>query len=115
MPEPEWPPHLDALAAAPAHHKLLFENEAVRVIETILPPGETTSLHTHRWPGPLHLIRWSDIVRRDPSGTILMDSRRSGTTRVEGAISWASALPPHTLENVGDATFRAITTELKHL
>jgi hypothetical protein len=115
MPEPDWPDHLDALAAAPAHHRLLFENEAVRVIETMIPPGETAPLHTHRWPGTLHLITWSEIVRRDASGAILMDSRTSGIKRVEGAITWSPALPPHTLENVGETTFRAITTELKRL
>ncbi|MBB5058689.1 hypothetical protein HDF16_003403 [Granulicella aggregans] len=118
MPAPEtsdWPDHLDALIAAPGHHRLLFENDAVRVVETILPPGERTPLHTHRWPGPLHLISWSDILRRDASGTVLMDSRTSGIERVAGVVTWGSALQPHTLENVGDATFRAITTELKHL
>lgn len=113
--EPAWPDHLDALVAAPAHHRLLFENESVRVIETIIPPGEIVPLHTHRWPGTLHLISWSDIVRRDASSAILMDSRALSIARVEGAITWSPALPPHTLENVGSATFHAITTELKHL
>lgn len=113
--ENAWPEPLDALIAAPAHHRLLFENDTVRVVETILPPGETTPLHTHRWPGPLQLISWSDILRRDSSGTVLMDSRTSGIERVAGAVTWASALQPHTLENVGEGTFRAITTELKHL
>ena len=110
-----WPADLDALVAAPAHHRLLFENDFVRVIETIIPPGETTPLHTHRWPGTLHLESWSDLVRRDASGALLMDSRGSGIKRVEGAVTWSPALPPHTLENVGTAVFRAITTELKHL
>ena len=115
MHEPEWPDSLDALAAAPEHHRLLFENEAVRVVETILTPGETAPLHTHRWPGTLHLVSWSEIVRRDMQGAILMDSRGSSIRCVEGTFTWSPALPPHTLENVGKATFRAITTEIKHL
>jgi len=53
MPEPddtEWPPHLDALVAAPANHRLLFEDDAVRVLEVTVEPGERENLHHHRWP-----------------------------------------------------------------
>jgi len=32
---------LDALVAAPQHHKLLFENESLRVLDTRIGPGET--------------------------------------------------------------------------
>lgn len=43
-----WPEEQDALAAAPLHHKLLFENDQVRVLDTRITPGETTALHTHQ-------------------------------------------------------------------
>src|SRR5713101_3127574 len=33
-----WPDSLDALAAAPESHRILFENDAVRVLETGLRP-----------------------------------------------------------------------------
>ena len=46
-----WPASLDALAAAPESHRLLFENGAVRVLETRIASGQTTQVHTHRWPG----------------------------------------------------------------
>lgn len=42
-----WPENLDALAADPKHHALLLENELVRVLETIILPGEITAIHTH--------------------------------------------------------------------
>jgi len=32
----EWPEELDALTAAPANHRLLLENERVRVLETVV-------------------------------------------------------------------------------
>ncbi|MBS1640593.1 MAG: hypothetical protein JSR12_11100 [Bacteroidetes bacterium] len=35
-----WAKELDALIAAPQHHKLLFENEWVRVLDTNIPAGE---------------------------------------------------------------------------
>ena len=44
----EWPEELDALIAAPQHHKLLMENEFARVLDTLIPPGEITNVHTHK-------------------------------------------------------------------
>lgn len=41
----------DALEVAGNHHRLLFENENVRVLEVIIPPGETTEFHSHPMPG----------------------------------------------------------------
>jgi hypothetical protein len=46
--EQDWPEKLDALVAAPRHHFLLFENDAVRVLNTRIVPGDTVPLHTHR-------------------------------------------------------------------
>lgn len=42
--EQEWPEELDALRAAPKHHALLFENDAVRVLDTNIAPGDTVPL-----------------------------------------------------------------------
>ena len=68
-----WPPELDALVAAPRHHRVLFENDRVRMVETCIPPGDIVPLHTHRWPGALHSQSWSDFVRRDDHGNVLFD------------------------------------------
>ena len=56
-----WPRELDALTAAPQHHQLLFENEYVRVLDTNIPPGDTTNLHTRRYPASLYVVSWSDL------------------------------------------------------
>lgn len=49
----EWPDALDALIASSQNHRLLFENEEVRVLDTctagvVLEPG--TALWTHSLP-----------------------------------------------------------------
>ena len=41
----------DAVRVAGNHHRLLFENESVRVLEVIIPPGESTEFHSHPMPG----------------------------------------------------------------
>jgi hypothetical protein len=107
-----WPPHLDALVAAPDHHFLLFENESVRVLDTIIPPGQTTPVHTHCWPSVLYVRAWSDFIRRDAEGNVLADSRTT-TPPATGSAFWTPALPPHTLENIGDSEVHVVNFELK--
>ena len=60
-----WDPALDAVVAAPNNHKVLFENDSLRVIEVTLLDGEEEPVHHHRWPsvfvfdqvqGPVHDI-----------------------------------------------------------
>jgi hypothetical protein len=110
---PPPPEELDALTAAPHHHVLLFENEFVCVLDTRVPPGETVPLHTHRWPSALYIRTWSDFVRRDAEGSMVVDSRTITKVPEESAL-WSGPLSPHTLENVGDSELRAISVELKN-
>jgi hypothetical protein len=58
-----WDPALDAVVAAPKHHKVIFENERLRVLEVTLEPNDEEPIHHHRWPsvfvfdqvqGPVH-------------------------------------------------------------
>ena len=43
-------PALDAVVAAPKHHKVIFENERLRVLEVTLEPNDEEPIHHHRWP-----------------------------------------------------------------
>ena len=109
-----WPPELDAMTAAPAYHKLLFENDQVRVLEAHVGAGETVPVHTHCWPGVLYILGASDFVRRDPDGNVLVDTR--GTPQAPpGSCVWGAPLTRHSLENVGPVEMRNITFELKQV
>lgn len=107
-----WAEELDALIAAPKHHRLIFENESVRVLDTRVAMGETVPLHTHCWPSTLYVVSWSNFVRRDGEGKLLVDSRASNSAPAGSAL-WSGPLGPHTLENVGDSELRIISVELK--
>ena len=52
-----WPDDLDACIAAPASHHVLFENDAVRVLEVIIEPGTREPIHTHRAPSVMIVDR----------------------------------------------------------
>jgi len=46
-----FPEGYDAVKAAPASHKVVFENAFVRVLQVTLPPqGASEPMHHHRWP-----------------------------------------------------------------
>lgn len=108
-----WPDSLDALVAAGETHRLVFENESVRVLETRIPPGVTTPIHTHRWPGVLYVLSFGHFVRRDEMGAALIDSRDGGVLPQPGTALWTPVLGPHTLENVDAAEIHVIGIELK--
>lgn len=109
----QWAKSLDALIAAPGNHELLFENERVRVLDTRIAPGETTPVHTHRWPGAFYVLSWSHFIRYDDQGNIMLDSRQVDSLATPPAVLWLGSLPPHTLQNVGDVEIRGISVELK--
>src|ERR1051325_6811687 len=96
-----WPAHLDALVAAPEHHALLFENEAVRILDTRIPAGAKTRVHTHRWPAALYILSWSEFVRRDADGRVTLDIRNVPALAIRPQALWSEALASHSLENVG--------------
>ncbi len=108
-----WPESLDAIAAAHGQHEVVLENDRVRVLDTRIRPGERTPVHTHRWPSVLYILAWSDFVRRDADGNVLVDSRTLAARPKQGTALWSAPLGPHSAENVGDSELRVIAVELK--
>jgi hypothetical protein len=109
----EWPAELDALVAAPQHHTLLLENDFVRVIDTLIPPGEITHVHTHKWSSSLYIISWSDFIRYDDKENIVFDSRKLSKTPLSSSAAWSDPLRPHALENIGKDPIHIISVEIK--
>jgi hypothetical protein len=104
------PAHLDALIAAPDFHRLILENEHVRVLDVVIPPGATVPVHTHCWPGVQHILSRSDMIRRDADGNIDFDSRQH---EPGPSIVWSAPYPPHSVENIGTSDIHVIVVEIK--
>jgi len=104
---------LDAMAVSIANHAVMLENDCVRVLDTWIGPGERTEVHSHEWPSTLYVLSWSDFVRYDEDGKVLVDSREMETQPKAGGVLWSPALPPHYVENVGTGELRVIAVELK--
>ncbi len=64
----EWDPALDAVAAAPDNHEVLYEDQFLRVLSVIVGPGETEPLHHHRWPSVFVIDRLAKLRDFDDQG-----------------------------------------------
>ena len=109
----QWSDTLDAVAAAPEHHKVIFENEHVRVLDARIAPGDTTPVHTHRWASVVYTLRTGHFVRVSAVDRSAIDTR---FTPVEIELDKPKHIPPlspHSVMNVGDGELRAIVVEVK--
>jgi hypothetical protein len=110
-----WNESLDALIAAPEHHKLLFENNHVRVLDTLIMPGEITKIHTHCYPATLYILSWSDFIRYDADGNVMVDSRNMSSPPLPNTSLWTEPLIPHSLKNIGNQKLHVISVEIKNV
>ncbi len=101
------------MSLAVQHHKLLLEHGAVRVLETRIRPGERTAGHSHPWPAALYVVSFSDFVRQDSDGKVLVDSRTQPTKAQPGTAAWSPPIPVHSILNVGTTDLVIIAVELK--
>jgi mannose-6-phosphate isomerase-like protein (cupin superfamily) len=108
-----WPPELDAMIAAPTHHRLLLENDRVRVLDTEIQPGDKTTVHSHQWPAVHYVLSWSAFVRRNESDAVLLDTRTTAFAQAPPQVMWGEPLPAHSLENVGETSLHIISVEQK--
>jgi hypothetical protein len=115
-----WDQALDAVVAAPKHHRVLFENERLRVLEVTLEPNDEEPVHHHRWPsvfvldqvkGPIH-----DFA---PDGTQLPPNRDV----IQAIQAWdgkgslvvhMAPQPPGRVLNASDMTVHGIRVEMKN-
>ena len=109
----DLPNNLDGPIAAPDHHRVVFENDRVRIVETVIRAGDTTPLHTHLAPHLLIFSSGSHFVRRDETAALMFDTRTAAPGFVIPRHSWSDGVSAHTLENVGADDIVATAVELK--
>ena len=83
-----WPPSMDAVVAAPESHRVLLENEDVRVLEVTIPAGHREPEHTHRAhsvmivDGPAQIRYYKGDVPGSPGGPVAHLAHPAATTPV---------------------------------
>lgn len=108
-----WPSELEATVAAPDNHRVLLENDHVRVLEVTLGPGEVEPLHFHRWPSVLHILQADQWIDRDADGKVIFDSREAPPIQYPLTM-WKGPEAPHSPVNLSDSvSIRLIRVEVK--
>jgi hypothetical protein len=108
-----WPDALDAVVAAPQNHKVVLENERVRVLEVTVRPGEKEPLHMHRMPSVMYVMAEDNIRDYDAEGKLLYDSRRDKPPGKTPYTVWMEPQAPHFVENLSKKPLRLLRVELK--
>lgn len=110
------PLKFDAVVAAPASHRILLEDDKVRVLRVEVAPGATEPVHDHRWPSVMYFEQpqpISYIVYK------LVDGRPVETSRLDAPafkVSETIKGEPeglHAVKNRGTAPFIAVRVEFK--
>ena len=102
---------LDGPTADPGHHRVLFENDVVRVLETTIRAGDTTPIHSHLTPTVMYVESGSHMIRRDPAGVVLVDTRTDPSFEMP-RVQFSAGNPLHTIENPGPDDLVVIGVEL---
>jgi hypothetical protein len=100
----DFPDGYDAMQAAPGSHKVIFENELVRVLEVTVPAaGTIIPMHHHRWPS--FFLDWdtgggSPHIRYHRANGTVIDQPGSSAPSHAGQwhVQWMKPEPMHAIE-----------------
>jgi hypothetical protein len=111
-----WPDSLDAVAADPQNHIVLYEDSNIRVLDVHTPPHTTNSKHDHQW---------LSIFLQDEAQPLGRDHGTDGTPAQPGgevpagapfpALTVAGTQAPHAFENLDIFTKHFYRVEFKKL
>jgi len=110
-PQAERPAQVIAtLADLPApYYTTLFENDAVRIVDHQLDPGEVEAEHTHA-PMLAYFVEGATLMITEADGSASEATIPTGAFVEANNLQWWT----HALENTGDTRLHSILIELKH-
>ena len=106
------PDELDAVVAAPNSHRVVFENDEVRVLEVTVAPGVREPEHTHRWPSVMVVDEPARINYFTGEELTFTSPDPMPEVRLPRA-HWLEPEGPHSVENIDTVRLHALRFELK--
>jgi predicted metal-dependent enzyme (double-stranded beta helix superfamily) len=103
----------DAVIAAPNSHKVLLENDNVRVVEVTLLPGQKEPMHAHQWPSVM-VVDSSTKIRYYTESNNGVEYPEREATKEKPFIEWLGPEELHAVENLDQTKiYHAIRIEVK--
>jgi quercetin dioxygenase-like cupin family protein len=110
----EWDPRQDGTVAAPGNHKILYEDDDVRVLLVTVRPKEEEPQHHHRWQSIMVVLSGGGVQDFDSTGRALPQAPLPTGFKPPMILRWLPEAT-HSVHNVNAVTsFRAIRIEYKH-
>ena len=108
-----WPAAQDAVQAAPQNHRVIFENDKVRVLDVTVAPHTREPVHAHCWASVLYITEAGAYVDYGPEGEVLFDSRTLATPPELPMVVYKEPEAPHAVENLDDKPLHLVRVEMK--
>jgi hypothetical protein len=109
-----WPDSMDAVSAAPKNHKVLYEDERVRILEVTVEPGEKENMHYHQWPSVLIVDSPAKKKEYTSDGKVTTTDRPSADTPLPIVVRMGPT-PPHAIENLDTNVLHLYQIEMKKI
>ena len=107
-----WPKTMDALVAAPASHRVLLENDRVRVLEVVIEPRTRGPEHTHQ-AASVMIVDEPARIRYYQGDALQYESQARFESPADVRVHWMEPEGPHSVQNVDECRYHAIRVELK--
>jgi len=98
-------PSQDVVKVAGDSHRVIFENEHVRVLAVNMKPGQVASMHSHP-DNVSYFLTDGKLKITLPDGKTLERNPKAGTA------AWSDAVT-HEAQNIGTTDFQQVQIELK--
>jgi len=103
---------MDAPLAAPASHRVVLENERVRVLEVTIEPGVREPGHTHQ-AASVMIVDEPAQIRYYAAGALRFESPARTGPPPGVRVRWMEPEGPHAVENIDQHRYHAVRIELR--
>jgi len=94
------------VAGGPETHKVVLDNDQVRMLDVRIPPGQKVAMHSHP-PNTVYYMTDCKLSVTSPDGKSQIAEPKAGTA------IWRGGETKHAVENVGTAECHLVQTEMK--
>lgn len=115
-----WPDKLDAVAAAPKNHYVVYEDSNVRVLQVICQPGKEEPVHTHQYKSTMWFTQSAHFIYYTYVTGTNNQLVKKDSVEVKGfpaeALNKGQMVDreaPHSIKNISTDTLMAYRVEYK--
>jgi len=108
-----WPAELDAVRAAPNNHRVILENDRVRVMDVTVAPGAREPVHAHCLPSAMVVLQGGRARDYDGRGQLTDEGMIIPDGKSAPYAFWLERTPPHSVQNLDTIPIHLIRVELK--